>query len=328
MELRCQRDRFDLPAEITYLNCAYMGPLSRRVLEAGRAGLERKVRPWEITPPDFFEPVDEARELFAQVIEADAEGVALTPSVSYGIAVAAQNIRPSSGGRIVLLAQEFPSNVYAWRALAARSDAEIVTVPRPEDGDWTRALLDRIDDRAAVVSVPNCHWTDGTLVDLVRVGQRAREVEAALVVDGIQSIGAMPIDVAVVKPDFLVTATYKWMLGPYSTGFMWVAPQHREGRPLEYSWITRVNSDDFPHLVDYADAYRRGARRYDVGEVSNFALLPAVIAALRQTLEWGVENIAAYIDRLTDSIATSVGDLGLSVASDHLRAPQDRKSVV
>ncbi|MGH2758578.1 MAG: aminotransferase class V-fold PLP-dependent enzyme [Actinomycetota bacterium] len=319
--LRSQRALFDIPDGLTYLNCAYMGPLSRPVLEAGREGVERKRRPWTIGPADFFEPLEEARDLFARLIDADTDGVAVLPSVSYGIAVAARNLPMGAGQRILTLADEFPSNVYAWRELAARASGEVVAVARPATGDWTAAVIEYIDERTAIVAVPNCHWTDGGLLDLVRVGERVRDAGAALVVDGVQSIGAMPLDVAQIRPDFVMTSLYKWLLGPYSAGFMWCAPERREGRPIEFSWMSRRESDDFARLVDYQDAYRPGARRYDVGESSNFALMPAIIAALKQTIGWGVERIAAYIAALTEKTASLAQAHGLGVAPAGLRAP-------
>jgi selenocysteine lyase/cysteine desulfurase len=130
----------------------------------------------------------------------------------------------------------------------------------------------------------------------------------------------MPFDVDEVRPDFVVTAMYKWLLGAYSAAFLWCAPEHRSGRPLEYSWMTRRGSDDFPHLVAYRDEYRPGARRYDVGEVSNFALMPAIKAAIDQTLEWRIERIAAYIGGLTEQTAEAASALGLGVAPAHLRS--------
>ena len=104
MSLPCQRQHFDIPSSISYLNCAYMGPLSHRVLAAGVEGLGRKARPWKIGSEDFFEDVEVARELFARVIGGDSEGVALLPSVSYGIACAARNLPVPAGSEIVVLA--------------------------------------------------------------------------------------------------------------------------------------------------------------------------------------------------------------------------------
>jgi selenocysteine lyase/cysteine desulfurase len=279
------------------------------------------MRPWEITAPDFFEQVEAVRDLFAQVIGADAEGVAVLPAVSYGVAVAANNLTMSRGGRVVLLTEQFPSNVYSWHDLASRMGGEVATVARPSDHDWTSAVLDAIDQRTDIVAVETCHWSDGGLVDLVRVGERARAAGAALVVDGTQSIGAMPFDVERVQPDFLITAVYKWLLAPYGAALMWAAPHRREGRPLELSWITRRDSDRFAGLVDYESDLRPGARRYDVGQTSNFAMIPAVVAALEQALEWGVDEVGRYAARLADIVAAGASRLGLSVAPAGMRAP-------
>jgi len=300
-----------MPDEITYLNCAYMSPLLNTARDAGQAAVARKSRPWRITAPDFFEDSETVRGLFAELIGAEADGVALIPSASYGVSLAAANLPIRAGQRIVVLDEQFPSNVYSWLDLTARTNAEVVTIPRPDDYDWVGAILDQIDERTAIVAVPQCHWTDGCLVDLVRVGERARAVGAALVVDATQSLGASPFDIQQVRPDFLIAAGYKWLLGPYSVGFLYAAPERREGRPLEHNWIAREGSEDFAGLVLYRDAFQPGARRYDVGERSNFALLPIAIVGLRQLLVWGVAEIAATLGELTGAIEARASEVGL-----------------
>ena len=320
MKLGNQRDLFEIPNDIVYLNCAYMSPQLRPAREVGEKAISRKSRPWEITPDDFFEDAEEIRALFARLVGGDADGVAIIPSVSYGISVAAANLDVREGEKIVILEDQFPSNVYAWGELAERSGARLVTLPRPEDFDWTRALLEEIDSGTAVVAVPNCHWTDGSLVDLASVGESVREAGAALVVDAIQSLGAHPFDVSEVRPDFLVAASYKWLLGPYGVGFMYVGEEYREGKPIEHNWINRRGSQDFSGLVAYQDAFQPGARRYDVGERSNFALLPMAAEALRQLLDWGVENVSETIGTLTDLIEEKAGEHGLVTIPKERRA--------
>jgi selenocysteine lyase/cysteine desulfurase len=320
MNLGSQRDMFEVPEDIVYLNCAYMSPQLRQVREIGERAVSRKSRPWEITPDHFFEDVEEVRALFARLVGGDAEGVAIVPSVSYGISVAAANVPVREGEKILILEDQFPSNVYPWRELASRSGARLVTVPRPDDYDWTGALIEEIDADTAVVAAPNCHWTDGSLVDLARVGDGAREAGAALVVDGIQSLGALPFDVSEVRPDFLIAASYKWLLGPYGVGFMYVGEEHREGTPIEHNWINRRGSEDFAKLVDYQDAFQPGARRYDVGERSNFVLLPMAAEALRQLLDWGVENVSETIGDLTDLIERNAKQRGIAAIPKGRRA--------
>src|SRR4028119_674654 len=86
MNLGDQRDLFEIPEGISYLNCAYMGPQLCSAREIGERAVGRKSRPWEITPGDFFDEVEESRELFARLVGGEADGVAVLPSVSYGMA--------------------------------------------------------------------------------------------------------------------------------------------------------------------------------------------------------------------------------------------------
>lgn len=320
MNLGNQRELFDIPESISYLNCAYMSPQLKAVRAAGEEAVARKSRPWEISPRDFFEDSETARTLFAEIVGGDAEGVALIPSVSYGMAIATANVPVEEGQNVLVLEEQFPSNVYPWRELARRKGAEVVTVARPADHDWTNAVLERVNERTAVVAVPNCHWTDGSFVDLARVGERAREVGAALVVDAIQSLGAHPFDVSEVRPDFLVVSSYKWLLGPYGLGFMYVGEEYREGAPIEHNWINRHGSEDFSRLVEYEDAFQPGARRFDVGERSNFVLLPMANEALRRILAWGVGNIAETLSVLTARIEDEARELGMETVPAQSRA--------
>jgi len=320
MLLPTQRALFEIPDDVTWLNCAYMSPQLRAVRAAGEEALGRKAQPWRVRPEDFFSESEELRGLFARLIHADAEGVALVPSVSYGMAVVAANLRVQEGQRLLVLAEEFPSNLYPWRELARRTGATLFTVPRPPDGDWTRVLLEQMDARCALVAVPHCHWMDGTWVDLVRVGARAREVGAVLAVDATQSLGALPLSVEEVRPDYLVAAGYKWLMGPYSQGYLYVAPRHREGRPLELNWITRQGSEDFTRLTDYSEEFQPGARRFDMGERSNFLQIPMAAAALRQLLDWGVESTQETLRELTRRAARGAEALGLEVSPEAHRA--------
>ena len=316
----CQRELFDLPENITYLNCAYTSPLLKVAQEAGRAAIQAKANPWTITAGDFFTSADTARELFARLVNSESDNVALVPAVSYGIALAARNLPVEQDQTIIVLQDQFPSNVYAWMRLAHEKKAVVKTVQRPSDNDWTEAVLKAIDPSTAIVAVQNCHWTDGTLVDLEIIGDKCRAMSAALVVDGIQSIGAMPFSIDRIQPDFVVAASHKWLLGAYSFGFCYVAPKWQAGTPLEENWFNRAGSEDFSRLVDYRESYQPGAKRYDQGEASSFILAPIAAAGIRQILDWGVENISKTLRAKTDEIADRAQRMDLNVAPAHTRA--------
>jgi selenocysteine lyase/cysteine desulfurase len=316
----CQRHLFDLPDDVAYLNCAYMSPLLKHAAAQGAEGIARKTRPWTISPDDFFADSEKARALFAELLGASADDIALAPAASYGVAIAAANLSFGEGRRILVLAEQFPSNVYAWRELAKTRGGEVVTLERPPDGDWSAAILARLDERVAITALPHCHWTDGGLIDLVSVAARCREVGSALVIDATQSLGALPFDLAAIRPDYLACAGYKWLLGPYSLGYLYVAPRWQDGQPLEHNWIARTGSEDFAGLIDYQDGYQPGARRFDVGERANFGLVPAGIAGLEQLLRWGQPAIIETLAARTADIVERAGALGLCALPAQLRA--------
>ena len=227
--LVCQKGEFRLDEGAHFLNCAYMGPLPKSVEAAGVARIRRKCSPTPFLSEEFFTGCDRLRERFAALVGGVTERVAILPSASYGIATAARNLPIEAGQNIVILEEQFPSHVYAWRRLAAETGGELRTVerpgPPPSAEAWNQRILDAIGPGTAVVALPHCHWTDGTRIDLEAAGARAREVGAALVIDGSQSIGAVPFDVSVIQPDALITVGYKWLMGPYSTSLGYFGPR-------------------------------------------------------------------------------------------------------
>jgi selenocysteine lyase/cysteine desulfurase len=322
----CQRHLFDVPEDVAYFNCAYMAPLLAPVRAAASSALDLVARPWQVTAPDFFAPAERARALFAQLVGASPEDVAIVPSASYGVSTAARNLRLGPGRVVLLLDEEFPSNVYPWRALAARDGGEITAVRRPPDGDWTAAVLDAIDrlgDRLAIAALPQCHWTDGSLVDLERIAPALHRRGAHLVLDLTQSLGALPFDVRRVRPAFVACAGYKWLLGAYGLSFLYAAPEHQGGEPLDHNWITRAGSEDFAGLVLYRDEFQPGARRFDMGERASFVLLQMAIAGLEQILAWTPEAIAATLGAITSRITTACAGSapGITAAPPAHRGP-------
>jgi len=304
----CQKHLFSLPDNHHYLNCSFLSPQLKSVEQAGVKGLQSKNHPWNTQPEDFFEDSNRLRSLFAELVDAEqASDIAIMPAVSYGLATVAKNIDPQKGEKIVIAGEQFPSNVYAWKRFCQEHNCEITTVPAPETTNgrgqkWNQRIMEAIDQDTLMVAIGNVHWADGTLFDLEEIGKQVRQSDAYFVIDGTQSVGALPFSIPQVQPDALICAGYKWLMGPYGITMGYFGPRLRDGVPLEEGWITRKGSEDFSGLVEYEDDYQPGAQRFDMGERSNFILVPMIIAALQQILEWDPKNIQQYCRNLTSEL--------------------------
>lgn len=322
--LASQRHLFDIPADVAYFNCAYHGPQlneSRRRLIDGVAKLSR---PWERVPANFFEDAETIRALAAKLFGGTVDGYAVIPSVSYGMSTAARVFEPrlARGDSVLVIADEFPSTVLTWRRATQVSGAALRTVPTPGQGSsWTQAILESMDATTKVVSISTCHWTNGARIDVAAIAQACRQIGSALIIDASQSLGAVPLSVDEIRPDFLIAAGYKWLLCPYGASLMYVAERWRDARPLEEHWQARIGAEDFSRLAQYSETYMTGARRFDVGEKGCSNVLPGSIAALEQLQAWGIENIAATLAGINERIARCLRELGCGLPADAERMP-------
>lgn len=301
--LACQRHLFELPEGVSYLDAAAWSPLPRAVRAAGEAGILAKSRPWDHSRADFPHRTERARALAAYVIGASPDDVAIVGAVSHAMATVAHNLKPEPGGRILRVADEFPSLCLPFDRLAERRGLTVEVVERPEDGDWTAALLAAIArpdaPPLAIATLTPAHWTDGTLIDLDRLAPAVRAAGAILVIDATQAVGAMPVDVGRWRPDFLAFPTYKWTLGPYGLAFLYAASHRQDGLPLE------ENSGNRPPA--------KGARRYDRGELHDPVALPMAAEGLALIAEWGAEPISRYLGSLARRLGEGCEALGLTV---------------
>jgi len=322
-EIISQRHLFDIPEEVAYFNCASNSPQLNESRDRLHNGVNTKCHPWERTIDSFFSDAETIRQLSADILGGDSDGFAVVPAASYGFSTAARAIEPHlhSGDQILVIHEEFPSNVLPWKRTAQETGAELVTVPTPEDGDWTQAILDRIVSGIKVVSVSTCHWTNGSYIDLQPIGKACRSINATLIIDATQSLSAMPFSIENVKPDFLIAAGYKWLLCPYGFSLLYVSEQWRTARPLEETWLARDNAEDFSTLVKYSSTYMPGARRFDVGEKCTATILPGAIAALQQIKQWGVEEISNSLSLINNRIANQLEKLAFQMPNESQRCP-------
>jgi selenocysteine lyase/cysteine desulfurase len=323
--LASQRDLFDVPRDICYLNAASYSPLPLRTQDAARAAVGRKGRPWTLDASFANAQHERARAAAAALINADPADIALISSVSYGVATAAKLLTLPPGTRVIVLEDDHSSPVLEWRARADAEGFTVETIRRPADGDWTAAVLDAIERGGAppvgLASISSVHWSDGGLIDVEAVGAALRRQGAVFLVDATQSAGVLAMDVKHLDPDFVIFPTYKWLLGPYGRAFVYVAPRHQDGIPLEQTSAGRrdVRAENEVYFTDLR--YVADARRFDMGERDHFISMEMAAIGMEMMAEWGVAAIVPRLAMLTERIADRVRSLGFGVPDRRLRAP-------
>ncbi|WP_421988620.1 aminotransferase class V-fold PLP-dependent enzyme [Roseococcus sp.] len=322
--LASQRHLFDIPRDVAYLNAAAWSPLPLAVQEAGRMGVGRKTHPWDLDAALPGRVIERARAAAAALIGAEAEDVAVIPSISYGVAVAGKIFAPPAGSRVLVFEDDHSSPVLEWLARAPAQGFTVETVRRPGDGDWTAAVEEAIARPGAplsIASISNLHWADGTVLDMDRIAAALKAKGAALLIDATHGAGMMELDVTRIDPDFLIFPTYKWVLGPYGRAFLYIAKRHQDGVPLEQTGFGRkgVLNDRTPYLSDLS--YAPTARRFDMGERDHFVGLEMAAVGLELMASWGHAAIAERCGMLTARLEEGLAAAGAILPRRALRAP-------
>lgn len=325
MKLSNQSHLFQLPEDKHYLNCAYMSPLLRSAEAEGIQGIQKKRYPAVFHPDDFFNGPAAVRSSFGQLIHASSDAIALIPSASYGLSAAVQNLPVNSGTYCLTIAEEFPSGYYSLQHWCKQHRKDFRVIDAPDGAArgraWTERILEAITNDTIALLMSSVHWTDGTRFDLEAIGRRCRETGTWFIVDGTQSVGAVPIDVQAFQIDALVCAAYKWLLGPYASGLAYYGPRYAEGNPIEQSWMNRSNALNFSSLIEYTESYSTGSGRYNAGEFGNFVLVPMLQESLRQLLEWTPEAISQYCHSLSAPLLQAIEQKGWAVEEPAFRSP-------
>ncbi len=322
--LLAHRDRFPILARCNYLISNSLGAVPAEVAESLRAYYEtwatRGVRAWEET---WWMLVSELGDLVAPLIGARPGSVVFQPNVTLAHAVIFSAFSFQGKRRkVVTDAMHFPSLLYLLRELEA-SGAEVVVVPS-DDGVTvdTNRLIAAIDDRTAFVNVSHVLFKSSYIHDVAPIVAKAREVGAYSIVDGYQSVGALPVDVEALGVDVYIGGCLKWLCGGPGAAFCWV-------RPEIVSWLTPRLTGwmSHAHPFDFApDHDRRGDAWRFLHGTPNISAFYAARPGLEIVNRIGIEAIREKSLRQTAHLLTLADRRGYPCTTP--RAPERRGGTV
>jgi cysteine desulfurase/selenocysteine lyase len=283
--------------DATYLNTAGQSAMPKVALRAAQNALEWKKFPHHMPDEAFFEIPDRIRASIAQLIGARAEEIALTTGASAGMAAVAYGMAWKPGDEIVTAANEFPMQYSTWRPIEER-DGVVLKIVTPSARFITADdLIAAMTPKTRLVSASMVRFDDASLLDVAKVGAACHAQGALFVLDASQGCGAVPMDVATLGADFVTSAGYKWLLGPYGTGFFWASSALIETlRPGPFYWqaIAGAHHGHFGSLSFQDAKPSAGARRWDSAETASYFNLAALDAALALVLQIGAATVTEH----------------------------------
>jgi len=289
--------------DVAYLNVANQGPLPLASVRAAQAALEAKKLPHRISDSLYFELPDRVREKIASLIGASPDEIAITTGASSGLSAVAAGIDWRSGDEVIVARGEFPAHFSAWLPYEKAGKLSVrVIAPR---GRFISAddYIENIGPRTRLVSASLVRYDDGSRLDAARVAQACHAANGALLLDVSQCAAAMPLSIRDLGADFAVSSAYKWLLGPYGTGFFWVSREWSRRLVCgPYYWQALEGARGFHSLPLENLRLSPGARRWDSPETASFTNLAALDASLDLLVKVGPAVIADHNDALMNEV--------------------------
>ena len=322
------------PSDVVYFNNAGKVPIPPSVQQAGQNAVHEESNPWVQQHKSNSKVTSETRELFAQLIGANSLDIAITPSTGFSMTMVAHNLRTTGvlegQSQILILQDEMSSEIYCWQEICKRNDTEckLLIIPHPsnEIDTWTQLILDHLQNdknqRIKVVCVPQVHWSDGSYIDLKRIGEECQKRNIIFVVDGTQSVGIFPLDVKAIQCHVLAASVHKWLLGPHGQSLVYIHSKfHSCWQPLDqHERSRRVFQDEVYDATEdnitskgYPEEFISGAARLDSGGKKNPVLLPMVCEGLRIVNQINKSQAQKYLNTITDEILDEARKIGFDV---------------
>jgi cysteine desulfurase / selenocysteine lyase len=287
--------------EATYLNLAGQSPMPKAAVRAVQAAIEWKKFPQRIPDTAFFDVPNRIRTSIAKLIGAQPEDIALTSGASTGMSAVAYGLNWRVGDEVLTAVREFPLQYATWKPMEEREGIK-VNIASPSDHFLTvDDVIAALTPKTRLVSISLVRFDNGVLLDAAKIASACHAQGALLALDASQACGAVPIDVQALGVDFLVSAGYKFLLGPFGTGFFWAKPEHMANmRPGPFYWMAAEGVDNFASM-DFANpSPAPSAKRWDAAETANYFNHAALDASVEFVLQAGPATVRDHCRNLID----------------------------
>jgi len=315
------RALFPITERAVYFNHAAISPPPITTIRAVEAQLRDVHENGSTNFRNWLAVKEQARELLASLLGARPEQVAFMRNTSDALSTVANGLNWRRGDNIVTFSREFPSNIYPWVRVGDAFGVEVRLCEERDARINFEELASLIDHNTRVVAISEVQYASGFRVDLERLGRLARRHDALFVVDAIQALGVVPTNVEAQFIDVAAGASHKWLLAPEGVGYLYLSDRARERiRPTLVGWVSVPNPDDY---LNFEQGWNRGALAWETG-TGPTALIHGFKTSLELLTRFGVQNVANYLEELTDDLCERLKAKQYQVVSSRTRGEKSQ----
>ncbi len=285
-----------------WLNVASEGPLPHAAVAALKDALEWKLQPFQLTIPKFTSVPYQLKLALGTMVNVDPQDVILGNSATYGLQILANGLPLNDGDEVLLMQNDFPTNIVPWLALGKKG-IKVRQVKAQDHVLTPEEVLSNISSNTKVVCLSWVHTFSGHKIDVIKIGEICRERKIVFILNVSQAVGAFAVDVSRLPVDAIVCAGYKWMLGPYGTGFCWIKPEIRDTLNYNHAyWQSMLNETQLMSTEEIVLSEHKSARNYDIFGTANFFNYVPWTASIQYLMKLGMDKVEQYNQQLVGMI--------------------------
>jgi len=309
-----QKDFYDFQ-DVIWLNAASEGPLPKVAAEALREAIHWKSAVHLLDIPKFIKVPVELKSSIAELINVDSRDVILGSSASYGLHILANGIKWQAGDEVLVMQNDFPTNILPWLGLERKGVIVKQIKPR-ERMLQAEEIQEEITPRTRIICLSHVHSFSGHRLEVEEISKLCRSHGIKFVLNIVQSLGNMPLNIRSMNVDAVVAVGYKWLCGPYGTGFCWIKEDFRRELDLNISyWSSYLTEEELKNEGPLVNKNQNSARKYDTFGTANFFNYVPWTAAIRYWLKIGIDQVHEYNQSLIDQLIQNLDQTKYKIIS-------------
>ncbi|MGA7143480.1 MAG: aminotransferase class V-fold PLP-dependent enzyme [Desulfobacterales bacterium] len=308
---------FPVNQEMIWLNNCGTTPAGTHILTALSRFMEGYSRKGILTETARFPEVRRnIKSILSRLLNCLPDELALIHNTAEGMNFISHGLTLSAGDEVILLQNEYPSNIYPWRHLEKKGVKLITTPMETSPESFLKELKRLITAKTRAVSLSAVHWCTGMPLPLEQAGKLCQENNIDFVVDGAQGVGMQPLDVRSANIDYMAFSGWKWLMGPLGLGVLFVS--RKKLNTLDPVFIGTASVINDKEYFPYKSELKPSADRFTIS-TANFNDWVYFQAAIEFIENIGFQLVRERIYELSAALRDGLADLGFNVFSDHFR---------